>query len=227
MSPFPRPRTILHVDMDAFYASVEQRDNPDLRGKPVLVGGSGPRGVVAAASYESRVFGVHSAMPTREALSRCPHAICVPPRFDRYRRESTRVFAIFRDFSPLVEALSLDEAFIDVTASRSLFGDAAAIGSAIKARIFATTALTASVGIGPNKLVAKIASDLDKPDGLRIVDGDNLQATLDPLPVRVLPGIGRQTAERLGRMGCVTLADLRRTPPQRLQSIFGQHGEQM
>lgn len=213
--------------MDAFYASVEQRDEPSLRGKPVLVGGSGPRGVVAAASYESRVFGVRSAMPMREALTRCPHAVCVPPRFDCYRRESARIFAIFRAFSPLVESLSLDEAFIDVTASRSLFGDVASIGRSIKRQICETTRLTASVGIGPNKLVAKIASDLDKPDGLRIVDGNSLRATLDPLPVRVLPGVGPRGAERLRRIGLATLGELRRAPMARLQPIFGRYSEQM
>ena len=217
------PRAILHVDMDAFYASVEQREQAALRGQPVLVGGSGPRGVVAAASYESRVFGVRSAMPMREALARCPAAICVPPRFELYRRESARIFAVFRAFSPLVEGLSLDEAFIDVSASRSLFGSADAIGKAIKRRIRETTGLAASVGVGPNKLVAKIASDLDKPDGFCVIDGDNRQATLDPLPVRVLPGIGARTADRLRELGIVSLADLRRAAPSVLQAVFGRH----
>ncbi|MGH8495448.1 MAG: DNA polymerase IV [Gammaproteobacteria bacterium] len=226
MSPFP-PRAILHVDMDAFYASVEQRDEPSLRGKPVLVGGAGPRGVVAAASYESRVYGIRSAMPMREALTRCPHAVCVPPRFDSYRRESACIFAIFHGFSPLVESLSLDEAFIDVTASRSLFGDAAAIGRAIKDRIRDATRLSASVGIGPNKLVAKIASDLDKPDGLRLVDDDSLQSTLDPLPARVLPGVGPRAAGHLRRIGLTTLGELRRAPASRLQPIFGRYSEQI
>ena len=217
------PRAILHVDMDAFYASVEQREQPALRGQPVLVGGSGPRGVVAAASYESRVFGVRSAMPMREALARCPAAVCVPPRFELYRRESARIFAVFRAFSPLVEGLSLDEAFIDVSASRSLFGGADDIGKAIKLRIRETTGLAASVGIGPNKLVAKIASDLDKPDGFCVIDGGNLHAALDPLPVRVLPGIGARTAERLREHDIVSLADLRRAAPSVLQAVFGRH----
>ena len=150
-------RTILHVDMDAFYASVEQRDNPSLRGKPVIVGGTGNRGVVAAASYEVRRFGVHSAMPMREALQRCPHAVCLPPRFALYQAISAQVFAIFRSYTPLVQGLSLDEAFLDVTASRTVFGDGAAIAHTIKQRISNELCLTASVGVAPNKLVAKMS----------------------------------------------------------------------
>ena len=146
------PRSILHVDMDAFYASVEQLDNPELRGKPVIVGGSGNRGVVAAASYEVRKFGVRSAMPTREAMRLCPHAICVPPRFDRYKAASKIVFDVFREFTPLVEGLSLDEAFLDVTASRAALGSAQAIAARIKQLIKERTGLTASVGVAPNKI---------------------------------------------------------------------------
>ena len=163
------PRTILHVDMDAFYASVEAFDNPELRGKPLIVGGLGGRGVVAAASYEVRKFGVHSAMPMREALRRCPHAICVPPRFSRYQAVSNVVFGVFREFTPLVQGLSLDEAFLDVTHSQAALGSGETIARAIKQRILARTGLTASVGVAPNKLVAKIASDLRKPDGLVLV----------------------------------------------------------
>ena len=156
------PRAILHVDMDAFYASVEQRDRPELRGQPVIVGGTSNRGVVAAASYEVRTFGVRSAMPIREALRRCPHAICVKPRMSVYREVSHQVFAIFHEYTPVVEGLSLDEAFLDVTASLALKGDAVSIARGIKDRIRAQTQLGASVGVAPNKLVAKIASDLEQ-----------------------------------------------------------------
>jgi nucleotidyltransferase/DNA polymerase involved in DNA repair len=158
-------RIILHVDMDAFYASIEQRDDPDLRGKPVVVGGGSNRGVVAAASYESRVFGIRSAMPMAEARRRCPDLRRVAPRMSHYKGVSKEIFAVFREFTPLVEGLSLDEAFLDVTDSRRLFGTGEDIARAIKDRIRQRTRLTASVGVAPNKLVAKIASDLDKPDG--------------------------------------------------------------
>src|SRR5215470_5838423 len=159
-------RAVLHVDMDAFYASVEQHDNPEIAGKPVIVGGINGRGVVAAASYEVRKFGVHSAMPMSTALRLCPHAICIRPRMARYSEVSRQIFAIFHGITPLVQGLSLDEAFLDVTDSAALFGDAIAIAQRIKGRIVELTRLTASVGVAPNKLVAKIASDLHKPDGL-------------------------------------------------------------
>src|SRR5262249_18659304 len=162
-------RAILHVDMDAFYASIEQRDDPRLKGQPVIVGGTQGRGVVAAASYEVRKFGVHSAMPMTTALRLCPHAVCVQPRMQVYKDVSDQIFAIFHQFTPAVEGLSLDEAFLDVTASRALLGDAVAIARAIKERIQRTTRVTASVGVAPNKLIAKIASDLHKPDGLTVV----------------------------------------------------------
>src|SRR5512137_2066298 len=182
-------RWILHVDMDAFYASVEQRDHPQLRGKPVIVGGSGNRGVVAAASYEVRRFGVHSAMPTREALRRCPDAICVEPRIAHYAAVSRQIFAVFHEFTPLVQGLSLDEAFLDVTASLRALGSAEQIAGEIKRRIRARTELTASVGVAPNKLVAKIASDLRKPDGLVVVPAAEIRALLDPLSIRKLFGL--------------------------------------
>ena len=164
------PRAILHVDMDAFYASVEQRDRPELRGQPLIVGGTSNRGVVAAASYEVRKFGVRSAMPIREALRRCPHAICVKPRMSVYREVSHQVFAIFHEYTPVVEGLSLDEAFLDVTASLALKGDAVSIARGIKQRFAPRRSSRASVGVAPNKLVAKIASDLEKPDGLTVVN---------------------------------------------------------
>jgi DNA polymerase-4 len=214
-------RKILHVDMDAFYASVEQRDDPTLRGKPLVVGGSNNRGVVAAASYEARKFGIRSAMPIREAYRRCPDLLRVRPQMAHYQAVSKQVFAIFREFTPVVEGLSLDEAFLDVTASQSLFGSEIDIAHAVKRRIRAQTSLNASVGVAPNKLVAKIASDLDKPDGLCVVTPENLRETLDPLPVRVIPGIGRETLSRLKRVGIETIRDLRLAPDRDLEPIFG------
>jgi len=216
-------RAILHVDMDAFYASIEQRDDRSLRGKPVIVGGTSGRGVVAAASYEVRKFGVHSAMPMTTALRLCPHAICVTPRMQHYKAASDQIFAIFREFTPVVEGLSLDEAFLDVTASLALMGDAVTIATAIKARIKEATQLTASVGVAPNKLVAKIASDLNKPDGLTVVTPQNLRAVLDPLSVRRLPGLGRKTGEKVELRGLRTFADLRTAPDSVLWPMFGKY----
>jgi DNA polymerase-4 len=220
-------RAILHVDMDAFYASVEQRDRPELRGQPVIVGGTSNRGVVAAASYEVRVFGVRSAMPIREALRRCPHAICVTPRMSVYREVSHQVFAIFHEYTPVVEGLSLDEAFLDVTGSLALKGDAPSIARGIKDKIRATTQLGASVGVATNKLVAKIASELEKPDGLTIVDAANLRAVLDPLSVRRLPGLGRKLGERVEAAGLATLGALRVAPDAVLWPIFGRDTQRM
>ena len=216
-------RTILHVDMDAFYASVEQHDNPELRGKPVAVGGSSNRGVVAAASYEVREFGVRSAMPMREALRRCPDLIQVTPRMSRYKQVSAEIFNVFQEFTPLVEGLSLDEAFLDVTASRTLHGSGVDIARRIKQIIRERTGLTASVGVAENKLVAKIASDLDKPDGLAVVTADNCHEQLDPLPVSVIPGIGKQTLARLHKVGIRTVADLRLAHDRDIEPIFGRY----
>ncbi len=218
-------RHILHVDMDAFFASIEQRDNPDLLGKPVVVGGGGNRGVVAAASYKVREFGVRSAMPMREARRRCPALICITPQMGKYKAVSAEIFTIFREFTPLVEGLSLDEAFLDVTASLSLFGSAADIAHAIKKRIRGVTGLTASVGVAANKLVAKIASDLEKPDGLVVVPEDRVRQTLDPLAVQVIPGIGKETLRRLHRVGIETIGDLRRAPDAALGAIFGRFAQ--
>ena len=215
-------RSILHVDMDAFYTSVEQRDNPELRGKPVVVGG-GNRGVVAAASYEVREFGVRSAMPMADALRRCPELIRISPRMARYKAVSKQIFEIFREFTPLVEGLSLDEAYLDVTASLTLLGPAATIAERIKLLILKRTGLTASVGVAENKLVAKIASDLDKPDGLVIVTAQNCRETLDPLPVSVIPGIGKQTLARLHAIGIRSVADLRIAHDRDLEPIFGRY----
>jgi DNA polymerase-4 len=220
-------RWILHVDMDAFYASVEQRDDPALRGKPVIVGGTGGRGVVAAASYEVRKFGVHSAMPVREALRRCPQAICVPPRISHYADESRSIFSVFHEFTPLVQGLSLDEAFLDVTGSIAAFGPAEQIALEIKRRIRERTELTASVGVAPNKLVAKIASDLRKPDGLVVVLTHEIESLLDPLPIRRLFGLGARTAPRVEALGIHTLGELRRASPAQLRPVFGRYAERV
>ena len=221
------PRAILHVDMDAFYASVEQRDDPRLRGQPVIVGGTSNRGVVAAASYEVRAFGVRSAMPIREALRRCPHAICVKPRMSVYRNVSHQVFSVFHEYTPIVQGLSLDEAFLDVTASLALKGDAISIARGIKEKIRATTQLGASVGVAPNKLVAKIASELEKPDGLTVVHDGNMRAVLDPLTVRRLPGLGRKLGERVEAAGLATLGQLRVATDAVLWPIFGRDSQRM
>ena len=216
-------RSILHVDMDAFYASVEQRDNPELRGKPLVVGGTTNRGVVAAASYEAREFGVRSAMPMRDAYRRCPELLRVRPNMSHYKAVSTQIFAIFRHYTPLVEGLSLDEAFLDVTASVSLFGRPAEIAADIKKRIREETSLTASVGVAQNKLVAKIASDLDKPDGLTAIYPDDYERCLDPLPVSVIPGIGRETMKRLSGTSISTIRDLRMADDRVLEPVFGRY----
>jgi DNA polymerase-4 len=216
-------RAVLHVDMDAFYASVEQHDDPTIAGKPVIVGWAGGRGVVAAASYEVRAFGVRSAMPMRTALKLCPHALCVRPRMARYQEVSATVFGVFREVTPLVEGLSLDEAFLDVTASQELMGGAVAIARRIKERIRELTGLTASVGVAPNKLIAKIASDLEKPDGLSVVPPERVRAVLDPLSVRRLPGLGRKTGARVEAAGIHTFAQLRSAPDAVLWPLFGRY----
>jgi DNA polymerase-4 len=217
--------TILHVDMDAFYASVEQRDDPSLRGKPVIVGGSARRGVVLAASYEVRPFGVRSAMSMGEALRRAPHAIVVPPRRERYEGASAEVFAIFRRYTPIVEPLSLDEAFLDVTASRSLFGDGVAIARAIKGAVQAELRLTASAGVAPCKFAAKVASDLRKPDGLVVVPDDGVAAFLAPLPIERMWGIGPKTAPKMRALGFATIGDLARADDRALVDALGSWGE--
>jgi DNA polymerase-4 len=213
--------------MDAFYASVEQRDNPETAGKPVIVGGIDGRGVVAAASYEVRKFGVHSAMPMSTALRLCPQAVCIRPRMARYKEVSEQVFAIFHEVTPLVQGLSLDEAFLDVTDSVALLGDEVTIAKWIKNRILEMTSLTASVGVAPNKLIAKIASDLGKPDGLTVVTPDRIREVLDPLSVRRLPGLGRKTGEKVEMRGIHTFAELRAAPDSVLWSLFGRDTQRM
>jgi DNA polymerase-4 len=220
-------RAILHADMDAFYASVEERDRPELKGKPLIVGGTGGRGVVAAASYAVRRFGVRSAMPMREALRLCPQAICVRPRMARYQEISTQVFAIFREFTPQVQGLSLDEAFLDVTASRRLLGDAEAIAAEIRRRIRAATELSVSVGIAPNKLLAKIASDLAKPDGMFRIGAENLHEVLDTLPIQRLFGVGPKSLPAVQAAGIHTVGDAARASEQMLWRAFGKQGRAM
>ena len=220
-------RAVLHVDMDAFYASVEQHDDPSLAGRPLIVGWDGGRGVVAAASYEVRRYGVHSAMPVRKALQLCPHAVCVRPRMARYQEVSAQVFGAFREVTPLVQGLSLDEAFLDVTASLQLLGDAVEIARRIKRRIRALTGLTASVGVAPNKLVAKIASDLMKPDGLTVVEAARVREVLDPLSVRRLPGLGSKTGAKVEAAGIRTLGELRSAPDAVLWPLFGRYASWM
>ncbi len=217
---------ILHCDMDAFYASVEERDNPSLVGKPVIVGGTAEgRGVVAAANYVARNFGVHSAMAAARAQRLCPHAVFIKPRIDYYATVSQQIRDIFEQYTPLVEPLSLDEAFLDVTGSESLFGSAVEIGRQIKQRIRAELKLVASVGVAPNKFVAKIASDLQKPDGFVMVAPDQMQAFLDPLPVGRLWGVGKVTGQVFERFSIRKIAQLRQVPLETLNQWFGSSGE--
>jgi DNA polymerase-4 len=216
-------RQILHVDMDAFYASVEQRDDPSLRGKAIVVGGKSRRSVVAAASYEVRKFGVFSAMPMAEALRLCPGVIVVEPHMKRYAEVSAQVFAIFRRYTPLVQGLSLDEAFLDVTASRSLFGDGAAMARRIKNDVKRELDLTASAGVARCEFAAKIASDLEKPDGLVVIP-DDVASFLAPMPIERMWGIGPKTAPRLRALGFATLGDLARAQPETLERVLGVWG---
>ncbi len=216
---------ILHVDMDAFYASIEQRDRPELQGRPVIVGGSPQgRGVVSAASYEARRYGVHSAMPAATAVRLCPHGVFLPPRISYYAQVSEQIHEIFERFTPLVEPLSLDEAFLDVRGSVRLFGPPIEIARRIKATIRKELSLVASVGVAPNMFLAKVASDLEKPDGLVVVEEGSEQAFLDPLPVGRLWGVGRVSGRTFEQLGIRTIGQLRKMPPEVLTSRFGSAG---
>src|SRR5262245_29984654 len=210
--------------MDAFYASIEQRDHPELRGKPVIVGATSPRGVVAAASYEARKFGVRSAMPGFEARRLCPQGIFLPSNMARYVEVSDQVHRVFENFTPLIEPLALDEAFLDVSASVALFGGALELGHKLKACVREETGLAVSVGIAPCKLVAKIACSLSKPDGLRLVESGEVRAFLAPLPIRRLWGVGPVTAAGLEQAGFRTLAALAELSPARALELFGERG---
>jgi len=218
-------RSILHVDMDAFYASVETLDNPGLAGEAVIVGGLGTRGVVSTANYSARKFGVHSAMPMGKARRLCPKGHYLPPRMQRYREISKQVFGIFRNYTPLVEGLSLDEAFLDVTASARLFGSAQEIAVKLKEEIRETTGLTASVGVAHNKFLAKLASDLQKPDGLVVVPADRLAAFLDPMPIKRLWGVGSKTEPRLQALGILTFGQLLRAGADMVRPVLGNRTE--
>lgn len=220
-----RPRVILHVDMDAFFASIEQMDCPELRGKPVLVGHAGPRGVVAAASYEARKFGCHSAQPMAIARRLCPRAVIVPGRFSRYSDISRQVFEILDAFTPLVEPVSVDEAFMDVTGTEGLFGPGVRVAELLRERIRKEIGLTASVGVAPNKYLAKLASDMNKPDGLTILGPENIDAILPPLPVERLWGVGPATAGRLHALGIKTIGDLRAADPAMLRCSLGDEAD--
>jgi len=220
----PPVRKIIHVDMDAFYASVEQRDNPDLRGKPLAVGGSAARGVVAAASYEARVFGVHSAMPSVTAKRRCPGLIFVPPRFEVYKAVSQQIREIFAEYTALIEPLSLDEAYLDVTENLKKMMVATDIAMEIRARIKQTTGLNASAGISYNKFLAKMASDLNKPNGQAVITPKNGPGFVEALPVKKFHGVGPATAERMKMHGIETGADLKSKSLQYLTEHFGKSG---
>ena len=217
-------RKIIHIDMDAFFASVEQRDNPGLRGKPIAVGFDGPRGVVSTASYEARPFGVHSAMPMAQARRRCPHLVVVPCHFDRYKAVSRQIHAVFREYTDLVEPISLDEAFLDVTENKKGMELAVDIAREIKQKILDRTSLTASAGISYNKLLAKISSDMRKPDGLFTVHPDRALGFVGSLPVEKLWGVGPKTAKRMHDMGVFTGEQLRQVSRRHLVQVFGKMG---
>ncbi|HJR12175.1 MAG TPA: DNA polymerase IV [Rhodanobacteraceae bacterium] len=226
MSSAP-PRKIVHVDMDAFYASVEQRDDPGLRGRPVVVAWKGARSVVCAASYEARKFGVHSAMPALRAERLCPQAVFVPPDFVRYKAVSRQVREIFARHTELIEPLSLDEAYLDVTQPKSGLASATAVAEALRAAIRAETQLTASAGVAPNKFLAKIASDFRKPDGLFVVRPRDVLAFLAPLPVERLPGVGKVMQRKLSELGIASVADLRACDANVLEKRFGRYGRRL
>ncbi|MFC1863298.1 DNA polymerase IV [Thermodesulfobacteriota bacterium] len=220
-------KQIIHLDMDAFYPSVEVLDNPALKGKAVIVGGGKERGVVSSASYEARKYGVHSAQPIARAMRLCPDGIYLSGRMSRYKEISDQVFAIFHRFTPLVEPLSIDEAFLDVTGSIRLFGPLIEIAKSIKQAVVEETGLTISAGIGPSKFVAKIASDMDKPDGLTVVLPDNVREFLNPLSIKKMWGVGKVTRKVLTRLDIHTFKDLSQTPVKVLEKEFGKYGLKM
>ncbi len=224
MSLAENHRKIIHVDMDAFFASVEQRDNPDLKGKPVAVGGNSGRGVIAAASYEARKYGVRSAMPSGLARRKCPHLIFVKHRFSVYKEVSQQIRSIFYDYTDLVEPLSLDEAFLDVTFNKKGYKSAIYIAREIRARIQEETDLTASAGVSINKFIAKVASDINKPDGLTVIMPDEVESFIEELPIEKFFGVGKATAQKMGRLGIKTGKDLKSQNQVDLIKWFGKFG---
>jgi len=218
---------ILHIDMDAFYAAVEQLDNPWLKGKCVIVGGTSNRGVVSAASYEARKYGVHSAMPVFQARQKCPNGIFIPPRMQRYKEVSRKIMAILKEFTPLVEPVSIDEAYLDISASTRLHGDPEDIALRVKAQIRESVDLTCSVGVAPLKFLAKIASDMNKPDGLTVILRDDVPGFIETLPIQEVPGVGKKTFQQLELMGIKTLGDIRTFPRQTLLDRMGKFGKRL
>jgi len=220
-------RRIAHLDKEAFFAAVEQRDFPAYRGKPVIVGGLGPRGVVSTASYEARRYGVHSAMPIALARKRCPNGIYLRPRFERYKEISSSVRAILAKYSPVIETISLDEAFFDLSSHGETFASARAVAEEIKRSVRAATGLTCSVGIAPNRFLSKLASELHKPDGLTVIEPERIHEVLDPLPVGAIWGVGKVTERRLKGLGLFTVRDLRLAPVSLLIREFGRMGSRL
>jgi DNA polymerase-4 len=218
---------ILHIDMDAFYASVEQLDNPWLKGKCVIVGGTSNRGVVSACSYEARKYGVHSAMPIFQARQRCPDGIFIPPRMARYQEMSKKIMAILRDFSPRIEVVSIDEAYLDISGSGRLQGDPEKVAVDIKNKIKTSLGLTCSVGMAPGKFLAKVASDMDKPDGLTIIWPQDVTHFIKRLPVQKVPGVGKKTYSQLESMGIKTLGDVKKFPEKIILDRLGKFGHRL
>ncbi|MFC1857881.1 DNA polymerase IV [Thermodesulfobacteriota bacterium] len=218
---------ILHIDMDAFYASVEQLDNPSLKGQPVIVGGSSKRGVVVAASYEARKYGVHSAMPSYRAKQKCPGAIFLPPRMKRYKELSNKIMSLLKEFSPLVEPVSIDEAYMDITGCEKLHGNIEEIGFLIKKKIKDAVRLTCSVGIAPNRFLAKIASDMDKPDGLYIIMPEEAMPFIETLPIHKVSGVGKKTLKKIHALGIKTLGDVKKYPEKTIMQYLGKFGHRL
>jgi DNA polymerase-4 len=218
---------ILHIDMDAFYASVEQLDQPELRGKCVIVGGTTNRGVVSTASYAARKYGVHSAMPIFQAKQLCPQGIFMPPRFERYKEVSGTVMSLLKNFTPLVEPVSIDEAYMDISDCDKLHGSPTEIGASIKEIIKETVDLTCSVGIAPIRFLAKIASDMDKPDGLTVILPEEVPAFIDALPIQKVPGVGKKTGIQFALLGIKTLGDVKKFPVKLIRDRFGKYGKRL
>jgi DNA polymerase-4 len=218
---------ILHIDMDAFYASVEQLDDPALKGKCVIVGGSSNRGVVTAASYEARKFGVHSAMPIFQAKQKCPHGIFIPTRIKRYKEISENIMSLLKEFSPLVEPISIDEAFMDITGCEKIYGSPVDMALSVKQKIRETVELSCSIGVAPSKFLAKIASDMDKPDGLKVIFPREVMAFIETLPIQKVPGVGKKMRGKLESIGIRTLGDIQKYPEETILKQLGKFGARL